>query len=197
MNVLYECVVGSYMHGTATKKSDKDTRVLYRDSLKDRLSPFGGTKSRQDRYTDRVYYELSHFANMLWKNNPTVVEMCYGIHPIGDLAFVRTLVLAAIDSEKYISQCNGMIMGMAHHGKPKSYYHAARIHTHATLFAKEGILEFDAREYPNYLELVAIKAGEEPLDPKYLDKVEAKQYAYRQSETWVDMLVVEKYMEDA
>src|SRR5690606_27324306 len=97
--VLYECVVGSHMHGTNTPASDTDGRVIYRDSLKERLSPFAGSKTHSDPHSDRTYYELSHFANMLAKCNPTSIELCYGVRRTGDVPLISLMGDAAMDTE--------------------------------------------------------------------------------------------------
>lgn len=73
-HILFETVIGSQAHGTATPKSDVDTSFVY-------MAPQEWLYVRSDYREllqlskDRVGYELEHFLNLVaTKNNPTCLE---------------------------------------------------------------------------------------------------------------------------
>jgi hypothetical protein len=163
----------------------------------ERLSPFRGTETRTSTYSDTVFYELSHFAKMLAKCNPTAVETVFARHATGDQALMDLMLNAALDTELYVKQCNGFIHGMIKTATPKSLHHAARVHTHLTNYVNYGILEFNAATYVNYFELMKIKRGELPLDKRYREPVQLTKTWDIQNRTELERIVVAEYMEDA
>lgn len=194
---LFSCVTGSKLHRTDTKDSDTDLRVVYRDSLEDRLSPLNRqTTTHTDMYTDTTYFELTHFAKMLHKCNPTAIEILHGSDMEGDHNLAGYLALAAMDTDKYVAQCNGMILGMIGRATPKRLHHAARIHTHLTMYVKSGILEFNAAKYDNYEYLCALKRGEAAFDEKYAEKVVRNRMWDEGNEKLLNSVVVRQYKED-
>lgn len=76
MNVVYQTVVGSQMHGLATPESDHDVRYITMHSIKEVLSPFkNNTIKVQDSEGDVESWELCHFVKHLSQGNPTCYEV--------------------------------------------------------------------------------------------------------------------------
>ena len=197
--VIFTGVVGSKLHRTDGPTSDTDTRVVYRRSLTEQLSPFRTNTDVHEgieQYSNTTYFELSHFARMLCKGNPTTVEIVHALHRGGDRYLLEELLRAAMDTEKYVSQCNGMIQGMLKRATPKRLHHAARVHTHLTNYVERGIIDFNAARYHNYGYLLALKRGEAEFDPKYAEKVHVRRVWDVADREAVDNLVLEQYMED-
>lgn len=195
MNIIYEAVVGSHLHGTATLDSDTDRRVVYRDSLFERLSPFKGTQISH-KEDDTLYIELSHFARMLAKCNPTAIEIAHGTSPVGDVEFIRALADAAMDTKSYVSRANSMIMELSKGSTPKRLAHAFRVHEHLRRYILTGELDFDARNYPTFQQIIAIKHGDEVVGTSQMPKLLYGIEWHRQNTNRLEQLVVDKYRED-
>ncbi len=75
-HILFETVIGSQAHGTATPKSDVDTSFVY-------MAPKSWLYVRSDYHAhlrlskDRVGYELEHLLDMLASANPTCMELLF------------------------------------------------------------------------------------------------------------------------
>lgn len=192
---LFTCVVGSTLHRTTTPQSDVDTRSVYALSLSDRLSPFVSEKVKTvhgDNH-ESVSFEFSHFARFIAKNNPTAMEILLSDAAEGfrtDL--IPPLLHAALDTELYVKQTNGMILGMQRKGSPKSLHHAERLRTHLRLYANTGLLLLDASTYNNYDYLMAIKRGE--VVPEDREPIEVNHKFHTQDLDRLSQIVYDVYV---
>lgn len=75
-HILFETVIGSQAHGTATPSSDVDTAFVY-------MAPQSWLYARTDYHKhlqlskDRVGYELEHFLGFVSTNNPSSMELLF------------------------------------------------------------------------------------------------------------------------
>lgn len=197
--MIFDCVVGSKLHRTDGPDSDTDRRVVYRRHLREQLSPFTSTPDVYQglpQYSDTTYFELSHFARMLMKGNPTAIEVVHGLQRGGDRSLLEQILVAAMDTEKYVAQGNGLVIGMLKRETPKRLHHAVRMHTHLELYVRTGNLVFDATKYENYSYLMALKRGEVQFDEKYAEKVEPKRIWDTQDLDKVEEMVYNEYIKD-
>jgi predicted nucleotidyltransferase len=159
MRYLFFTKVGSHYHQTSTPTSDVDIRAVYALSLREKLSPFIEATQIKLEGDDSVAYELSHFARMLAKGNPTAIEVAMSAIDCGSPYPASTLLSNALDTEKFVSQCNGFVKGMWHDGKPKALHHGWRVALLCRRYILTGELDFDCTSYPEYEDLMRVKFG--------------------------------------
>lgn len=192
---LFTAVVGSTLHGTALQDSDVDTRSVYALSLEDRLSPFVGerTKTQKGDKHDEVAYELTHFARFVAKNNPTAMEVLLSGVVYGPrIELIPHMLRAALDTELYVKQTNGMILGMQKKASPKSLHHAERLREHLKMYVATGIILLDARQYRNYEYLMAVKRGE--VVPENREPIQADRMWHHQDLDALRKIVYDVYV---
>lgn len=195
METLFTSVCGSYLHRTANSKSDKDVRTVYSASLRERLSPFfERSQVNIESDDDHVAYELSHFVRMLAKCNPTAMEVAASDLMSGQVVFARQLLYAALDTEKYVSQCNGFVKGMFHNGSPKALHHGVRVASHLRRYILTGELIFDTSMFPEYEEMLRVKAGLRTPHEREFDPQEAQTVWHVQSLDKLEDLVYNTYL---
>lgn len=75
-HILFETVIGSQAHGTATPKSDVDTSFVY-------MAPMEWLYDRGDYHDflrlskDHIGYEIEYFLQLVAANNPTIFECLF------------------------------------------------------------------------------------------------------------------------
>lgn len=76
--IIYEIVVGSHAYGTATEKSDRDIRGVFRIPVKDRFV-IGRvpTEVGQEKPEDIKFYELQKFIYLAADCNPNIIEFLF------------------------------------------------------------------------------------------------------------------------
>jgi predicted nucleotidyltransferase len=72
--ILFECIGGSIAYGTNIESSDKDIRGVFIAELDDVLSN-NHPKQINDEKNDIVFYELGRFIELLYTNNPNILEL--------------------------------------------------------------------------------------------------------------------------
>lgn len=159
MKSIFEVVVGSYFHGTATSGSDVDWRTLYQLSLRERLSLFSEPTYFSKKGSDHEFYELSHFAKMLAKGNVTAVEVAVAAIDQGYFYPASALLSLSLDTKRFTSQANGFIKGMWNAGTPKSLHHGWRVSLLLRRYLLTGELGFDCTSYPEFDDLMRVKVG--------------------------------------
>ncbi len=72
--IIYECITGSRAYGTHLPHSDTDIKGIF---IQPKADFYGMTRIEQvnDATNDTVYYELGRFVELLYKNNPNLLEM--------------------------------------------------------------------------------------------------------------------------
>lgn len=176
--IIYTATTGSHLHRTNNEHSDTDIRSVYVLRRDDRVSPFGFQKTFDE--DEHVGYEVTHFAMMLSKNNPTAMEIAWSDLSDGfndELVYViREMAYSALDTVKYVKSCNGMIQGLLNERQqtPKRLHHAARMLGHLEIYIHTGHLIYDTRLYVDYERLLRIKRGEEGVDNIDFSKREPK-----------------------
>lgn len=198
MTTLFKAIVGSQLHRTNTEASDTDVRSVHRLSLEERLSPFTNEKAKQEQGDehDNVSYELSHFARLAAKNNPTIMEVLLSDKLSGDSGLASAILTAALDTELYFKHTNGMINGMVRKGTAKSLHHAERLKTHLLIYKTTGGLQFDASAYWNFDHLMRVKRGEHVPSMLILENVEMNQRWHIQNLDRLSRIVYNEYMKD-
>jgi hypothetical protein len=72
--LLFECISGSRAYGTNTPQSDTDLKGVF-VLPQSQFYAFDPLPQVSSEGNDEVYYELSRFAELLYKNNPTALEI--------------------------------------------------------------------------------------------------------------------------
>lgn len=115
-HILFETVIGSQAHGTATPKSDVDTAFVY-------MAPLNWLYARTDYHEhlrlskDRVGYELEHFLGFIVSSNPSAMELlwapedCWIVrHPLyARLQNVRETFLSRVAEKAYLGYATAQI----------------------------------------------------------------------------------------
>jgi hypothetical protein len=208
MKLLFRVTTGSTYHRTNTFTSDVDLRSVYRLSLRDRLSPFSENApqdalslvfpvtGRANKKVEHTFFELSHFARTLAKCNPTAIEVAKAAIDQGRPSPASTMLSLAMDTENYAKQCNGFILGMFRDGKPKSLHHGWRVALHLRRYLLTGELDFDCTSYPEYDDLMRVKAGVLTPHERVFDKQEPNQIWHVQDLDKLSELVCDMYLKD-
>ena len=194
MRCLLYATVGSHYHHTNTPESDVDIRAVYVESLREKLSPFHERTQIKLDGDDSVAYELSHFARMLAKCNPTAIEVAMSAIENDGSLVASSLLEASLDTEKFVSQCNGFVKGMWHDGKPKALHHGWRVALLLRRYILTGVLDFDCTSYPEYDELMRVKMGLVTPPEGYFAKQEAVDIHHTQDIPVLEQLVYDLYM---
>jgi uncharacterized protein len=72
--VLFESISGSKAYGLDTEKSDTDIKGVYYLS-KEQFYGMDYLTQINNETNDEVYYELGRFVELLWRNNPNMLEL--------------------------------------------------------------------------------------------------------------------------
>jgi hypothetical protein len=75
--IIYSGIVGSHAYGLNTPKSDIDIRGIFLSDNKDLLLLNNYIDQVSDDTNDTVYYELNRYAELLFNNNPNILELLY------------------------------------------------------------------------------------------------------------------------
>lgn len=77
--IFLKSLVGSRLHGLQNEHSDYDYKSIVISPLKDIISPFKTLKGKDSvtETEDNCYYELQHFAKLMYQCNPTVLEVLW------------------------------------------------------------------------------------------------------------------------
>lgn len=72
--IIFETIAGSHAYGTATETSDTDIRGIFMLSLDD-LMGLDYVSQVSDETNDTTYYEVGRFIELLYTNNPNIIEL--------------------------------------------------------------------------------------------------------------------------
>ena len=72
--IIFEAISGSKAYGTNTPQSDTDIRGIFIQPLDD-IYKYGFIDQVNDETNDTTYYELKRFLQLLYKNNPNIIEL--------------------------------------------------------------------------------------------------------------------------
>ncbi len=75
--IIYSGIVGSHAYGLNTPKSDIDIRGVFLSDNKDILLLNNYVDQVSDDTNDTVYYELNSYDELLFNNNPNILELLY------------------------------------------------------------------------------------------------------------------------
>lgn len=73
--ILFECITGSQVYGTALPTSDVDKKFIYIDPLEKLLNNTGHTQLNVNK--DYVGYEVGRFFELIQKSSPNMIEILY------------------------------------------------------------------------------------------------------------------------
>ena len=108
--IVFECVSGSRAYGTDLPGSDTDIKGVF---VLPEAEFYGLDYVEQvsNASHDVVYYELKRFVELLYRNNPNLLEM---LHAPADCVLHRHPVMELIASETFLSKlCQGTFAGYA------------------------------------------------------------------------------------
>lgn len=108
--LLFECISGSRAYGTDLPTSDTDIKGVF---VLPRHQFYGLDYVEQvsSEKNDEVYYELRRFAELLYKNNPNILEM---LNSPDDCVLFRHPLFEAFGAEMFLSrQCRDTFAGYA------------------------------------------------------------------------------------
>jgi len=110
--LIFEGIIGSQAYGTSTPTSDIDMKGVYIQPIED-IMGMNYIEQISDEKSDKVYYELRRFLELIATNNPNIIELLnlpeelitYK-HPIYDLILEN--------NDKFISKiCRNSFAGYA------------------------------------------------------------------------------------
>lgn len=108
--IVFECISGSRSYGTDLPTSDTDIKGVFVLPEAD----FYGlhyVEQVSNPSNDVVYYELKRFVELLYRNNPNLLEM---LNVPADCVLIRHPVMDLIHSELFLSKlCRGTFAGYA------------------------------------------------------------------------------------
>lgn len=78
--LLFECITGSKAYGLDLPSSDTDIKGVY-VLPEDLFYGLDYVGQINDAKNDQVYYELRRFVELLYKNNPNLLELLYSTEP--------------------------------------------------------------------------------------------------------------------
>lgn len=102
-HLLLKCISGSLAYGLALPHSDTDIKGVF---ILPRAEYYGLTFSGQinDATNDEMYYEIKKFIELLWKNNPNILEL---LSTPEDCILLRHPIMDLIKPEMLLSRlCN-------------------------------------------------------------------------------------------
>ncbi|MFW6243414.1 MAG: DNA polymerase beta superfamily protein [bacterium] len=76
-NIIFDCIVGSHAYGLNTPNSDVDYKGIFLLNNQNLLTLDNYIDQVSDDKNDKVYYELNRYAELLYKNNPNILELLY------------------------------------------------------------------------------------------------------------------------
>ncbi len=108
--LLLECITGSKAYGLDLPTSDTDIKgVFYLP--KSELLGMTYTPQVNDEGNDQVYYELGRFIELLYKNNPNLLEL---LSTDGDAILYQHPIMESIKAELFLSKlCKSTFAGYA------------------------------------------------------------------------------------
>jgi uncharacterized protein len=108
--ILFECISGSRSYGTDLPTSDTDIKGVF-VLPEDEFYGLNYVEQVNNPSNDVVYYELKRFVELLYRNNPNLLEML-NVPP--DCVLVRHPVMDLIHSEIFLSKlCQATFAGYA------------------------------------------------------------------------------------
>jgi uncharacterized protein len=75
--VIFDCIAGSHLYGTATEQSDKDTRGVFIPSREYFLGFVHRIEQIESKEPDVVHYDIRKFFNLCLQCNPNIVELLF------------------------------------------------------------------------------------------------------------------------
>ncbi|QHT65942.1 nucleotidyltransferase [Rhodocytophaga rosea] len=108
--IIFECISGSKAYGTSLPTSDTDIRGVFVLPESD-FYGMGYIEQVNDTNNDIVYYELKRFIELLYKNNPNILEM---LNAPEDCVLIRHPLFEQIRPELFLSKlCKVTLAGYA------------------------------------------------------------------------------------
>lgn len=125
MEQVCEVIVGSHLHGLATKESDTDYKGVHMSTLREKLSVFKTVPKRQSlRTKDDVSFELDWFISLCSKGNPTVLEVLFSdlvVHSSPTFRELKDNWKKVFNTEKYVAACLGYARTQHHKAQNKGF----------------------------------------------------------------------------
>lgn len=108
--LLFECISGSRAYGTDLPGSDTDIKGVF-VLPKHQFYGLEYVEQVSSEKNDEVYYELRRFAELLYKNNPNILEM---LHSPEECVLFRHPLFEAFRAEMFLSKlCKDTFAGFA------------------------------------------------------------------------------------
>ena len=108
--LIFECIVGSRAYGLDTAKSDTDIKGVY-ILPKDQFYGLDYIGQVNNETNDIAYYELKKFIELLYKNNPNILEM---LNIEDEFIISRHPIFEKIKTEIFLSKlCKDTFAGYA------------------------------------------------------------------------------------
>ncbi|NDV58412.1 DNA polymerase beta superfamily protein [Bacteroides sp. 519] len=109
--LLFECISGSKAYGLDTPQSDTDLKgVFYLP--KEKFYGLEYTPQINNETNDEVYYELGRFVELLYKNNPNLLEV---LEIPADCILYKHPLMDKLSVELFLSKlCKDTFAGYAH-----------------------------------------------------------------------------------
>jgi hypothetical protein len=108
--IIFECISGSRSYGTDLPTSDTDIKGVFVLPEAD-LYGLQYVEQVSNPSNDVVYYELKRFVELLYRNNPNLLEM---LNVPADCVLIRHPVMELIRSDIFLSKlCQGTFAGYA------------------------------------------------------------------------------------
>lgn len=76
-NLIFSCVTGSHLYGTATASSDKDIRGIFIPSEEFYLGFLEKVEQVEQHEPDLCYWEISKFFKLCLDSNPNIIELLF------------------------------------------------------------------------------------------------------------------------
>lgn len=77
-SLIFECIAGSKLYGTADENSDTDIRGVLVPTIQDLLNPFNNFEQHiETKERDLVYYSIKKFFLLLTDANPNILELLF------------------------------------------------------------------------------------------------------------------------
>jgi predicted nucleotidyltransferase len=109
--LLLECVSGSKVYGLATASSDTDIKgVFYLP--REQFFAMDYIAQVNDEHNNEVYYELGRFMELLYKNNPNILEL---LATPAEFVLWKHSLMEPLSVNMFLSQCcKDTFAGYAH-----------------------------------------------------------------------------------
>ncbi len=108
--IIFECISGSKAYGTNLPTSDTDIKGVFVLPEEDYFG-LNYTEQISDESNDVVYYELKRFIELLYRNNPNLLEL---LNSPADCVLYRHPVMDQVKPELFLSKlCKDTFAGYA------------------------------------------------------------------------------------